>query len=173
MIERPALYTALRAGDLALARTLLAWGADPNEPEPAQGRTPLHAAIETFTARDDRYRATRMLLDHGADPARRDASGGGPLALALLHGDRRVVELLVQHGGDRGVGSALAGVSALRATDPACGCPTHTDILPERRSPAIAGDAGAWIRFLRRLSAVQAKARPALLRLVWRHNARG
>lgn len=51
-------------------------GADPNAPD-RRGVAPLHIAIRTRCAE-----AVRVLLTHGADPARRNGSGSTPILLA-------------------------------------------------------------------------------------------
>jgi ankyrin repeat protein len=98
--DEPPLALALRSGDPEMARTLLARGADPNQPD-AQGFTPLARAV----AEHDQKTA-RMLLASGASP---DVDPPGPDASVLEHAVREgwadLVTLLVT----RGANTALLG----------------------------------------------------------------
>jgi ankyrin repeat protein len=55
---------------------LIQAGANPNAPDKL-GMTPLHKAVRSRCAH-----AVRALLDHGADPARKNKSGSTPMVLA-------------------------------------------------------------------------------------------
>jgi hypothetical protein len=63
---------------VATLAELLAAGIDPNITD-KRGVTPLHRAIRARCAA-----ATRFLLEHGADPRRKNVSGSTPLRLATL-----------------------------------------------------------------------------------------
>ena len=86
------LYLALERGDLDQVKRHIAWGTDIRSPLP-DGRTPLHVV-----AADGREVFVRLLLDHGADPTARDATGHTPLETALLNGRIQVVMVLAPRG---------------------------------------------------------------------------
>jgi transcriptional regulator with XRE-family HTH domain len=64
------LVSAVRSGDLAAVKAMLAAGADPNAPD-AHGERPLHAATSD--------EIVRLLADHGADPSAESGEGLTPL----------------------------------------------------------------------------------------------
>jgi ankyrin repeat protein len=80
-------------------RTLLELGADVRPASRAGGFTALHSAVA-----DDEGPATqeivRALLDAGADPNARSASGGTPLHTAAFTGNVTVVRMLLAAGAD-------------------------------------------------------------------------
>jgi hypothetical protein len=67
---------------VATIACLIAAGADPNAVD-ISGVTPLHRAVRTRCAA-----AVQALLDHGADPLRRNGSGSSPMRLARLNTGR-------------------------------------------------------------------------------------
>jgi ankyrin repeat protein len=87
------LMFAVRAGDLASARMLVAAGADVNV-EAAYG-----IAATALAAHSNHADVVEFLLENGADP---NASNGGYSALhaAILRGNERAVRTLLAHGAD-------------------------------------------------------------------------
>lgn len=69
---------------------LLAHGADPNAPSPETGETALHKAAHHGAGE----KIIAMLLEHGADVARKDNQGRTPIDSARAAGKQRVVEQL-------------------------------------------------------------------------------
>jgi ankyrin repeat protein len=88
------LASALKVGDAAAARALLAERADANDAE-ADGTTALHWAVHAGDAA-----LARALLDAGADVDARNRYGVPPLTLAAENGDAAMTELLLEHGAD-------------------------------------------------------------------------
>ncbi|HEY4531303.1 MAG TPA: ankyrin repeat domain-containing protein [Luteimonas sp.] len=86
------LAQAVLAGDDALARELIAGGANPNA-EDDQGEPLLQWAMK----RGDRG-AFRLLLALGADPARGNRDGRTALHLAAMGKSREWLEALLEHG---------------------------------------------------------------------------
>jgi hypothetical protein len=86
-----ALYDAIRLRDRAAARASLRRGADPNAPWAGgmRGGTPLAWAVGE---RDPKM--IRLLLEHRADPRRRDADGRTALDYARSSGDPALIDLL-------------------------------------------------------------------------------
>lgn len=70
------------AAQVAIIECLIGAGADPNAAD-KRGVTPLHKAVRTRCAA-----AVRALLQHGADPARKNKSGSPPILLAKLNTGR-------------------------------------------------------------------------------------
>lgn len=85
---------------LAVARRLLAAGADPNPAERSSRMTPLFYAAD---ARGDPA-LVRLLLDHGARAEAADAQGETPLHRAAFAGDTTSVRLLLDRGADPNAG---------------------------------------------------------------------
>jgi uncharacterized protein len=80
------------------ARLLIERGADVNSASRNPMKVmPLHSAA---AAQDSavRYSIAKLLLEAGADPDARQQDGYTPLMAADQHGDRRLRELLVEHG---------------------------------------------------------------------------
>jgi ankyrin repeat protein len=100
------LYEAVGSPDLAVARLLLAKGADANQRNPF-GRTLLHRAAD-----EDRLEVVRLLLANGADVNARDCRGSTPLIAAAEFASLPVLELLVEAGADVPTGNHY-GRSAL------------------------------------------------------------
>ena len=90
------LSAAVRRGDVAMTRLLLAHGADPNLPEEGAPR-----GLSLWIAVNDRRREiVELLLAHGADPNGQVESSGTPMSQAER--DAELVGLLRRHGGRRG-----------------------------------------------------------------------
>jgi ankyrin repeat protein len=91
------LVEAVRRGDVALAKTLLNKGADPNF-EGLDSESPLIAAI-----RSGHLELVKLLLDKGADANREtggNESGVTPLIIAASIGDLELIKLLLDKGAD-------------------------------------------------------------------------
>jgi ankyrin repeat protein len=88
------LTSALKLGDAAAARALLAERADANDAE-ADGTTALHWAVHSGDVA-----LTRALLDAGADVAARNRYGVAALTLAAENGDAAMTALLLERGAD-------------------------------------------------------------------------
>lgn len=91
-VDVPPLVAAVKAGDVAQVRALIAEGADPNTAEP-DGTTPLHWAAH----RQD-VEATRLLLGAGAVANSSNRYGVRPLSLAAVGGHPDVVRALLDAG---------------------------------------------------------------------------
>lgn len=87
------LHWAAQWGDLAIARTLLAAGADVNAVATQGGWTPLLGA-----ASEGQLDMVKLLLAHGADPSIRDSEGRTALAWARQHGRADIVAALQAAG---------------------------------------------------------------------------
>ena len=94
-----------------VAAYLLERGADPRPASRQGGFTPLHSAVATDAAAAD-VQLVRKLLDAGADPNARSASGGTPLHTAAFTGDRRVLDLLLARGGDASIRNEQGNTAA-------------------------------------------------------------
>jgi ankyrin repeat protein len=88
------LATAVRSGELATARALLAEHADPDDAD-ADGTTALHWAVHAADVE-----LARALLAAGADVDARNRYGVPPLTLAAENGDAALTRLLLEHGAD-------------------------------------------------------------------------
>lgn len=82
---------------------LLRHGACPNTPCEVTGRTALHILCGDQYLYEDRI---QLLLEYGADPNARDHNGRTPLQVLYCDGwpttkGAKMIELLLQHGGDR------------------------------------------------------------------------
>src|SRR5262245_55325416 len=109
------LLDAVKAGDAAAARTLLARGGDPNSAD-ADGSTVLHFAVE-----NDETELIQALLTAGARARVANRHGVTPLHLAASNGNATIVQRLIAAGAD--VNSATPGgetalMMAARTGDP-------------------------------------------------------
>jgi ankyrin repeat protein len=88
------LYSILTWADTPVGvRWLLEHGADPDAVFAGNGETPLHVAARRWGAD-----VARLLVDRGADVARRRADGRTPYAVAELNGNRAVADWLLEQG---------------------------------------------------------------------------
>jgi RNA polymerase sigma factor (sigma-70 family) len=87
-----ALHRAAESGNVALAETLLAAGANVSE-QTNFGVTPLHIAVL-----NDRLALAELLLRHGADPNLATGRGMTPLHWAVIRGRSEHVRLLLAAG---------------------------------------------------------------------------
>lgn len=88
------LVGAVRDGDVASVRRMLADGADPNAPEGVNDWTPLIHAVHK-----NQIGSVAALLDGHADP-NRAIHGGTPLMWAAGYGYTPIVRLLLARGAD-------------------------------------------------------------------------
>jgi beta-lactamase regulating signal transducer with metallopeptidase domain len=86
------LFEAVRAGNLASVRELIALGADVNTVLPGDGSPLIEAA------RHGRADMVQALLAAGADPNLAVRGDGAPLIQAALSGHLEIVRALVEHG---------------------------------------------------------------------------
>lgn len=93
--EMPPLIEAVRSGDAASVRALVAKGADPNAPSGGNGWTPLLHAIHTNQAA-----SVEALLAAGAAVDGTDGNGTTPLMMAGGYGYTPIVALLLSRGAD-------------------------------------------------------------------------
>ncbi len=96
-LTEPDLVAAVRTGDLAEARALIAADADPDAPQ-GDGATALHWAAH----RGD-VEAAALLIEAGADVNAANALGATPLWLAAGHGSAPVVGMLLEAGANPNV----------------------------------------------------------------------
>ncbi len=104
-IDTP-LAAAIRDGNTATVRGLLAGGADVNQPA-ADGTTALH-----WAARLDDPVLADLLLEAGADATATNAFGVTPLALAAVNGAAEMLDALLRAGADPNA-AAAGGETAL------------------------------------------------------------
>lgn len=94
------LRNAAARGHLAIVKLLLAYGADPKQPEP--GIAPRGHAL--YSAVYHRHlEVARVLLEHGAPASAPVESSADALSIALSHKDEPMVELLCSYGAARSV----------------------------------------------------------------------
>lgn len=87
------LIAAAREGDTVQIRSLVAKGADVNEPAGVNGWTPLEHAVHK-----NQIGSVQALLDAGADPNAASPGGTTPLIMAAGYGYTPIVELLLNRG---------------------------------------------------------------------------
>jgi len=87
------LHDAVKAGDIAQVRLLIAEGEDVNKPQFPVG-APLH-----YAAVSGNTEIAELLLDEGAE-VNLDSSLGAPLKIAALKGHEAVALVLIAHGAD-------------------------------------------------------------------------
>ena len=87
------LAIAAGAGDLAKVKALLGQGASPN----AYGIDGVGTALGK-AANSGHKDIVLLLLERGAKPNKRDASGMRPLSQAKAGGDQEIIQLLIQAG---------------------------------------------------------------------------
>jgi ankyrin repeat protein len=90
------LHVAARGGHCALATALLHRGADPNEPRPDSGRTPLHEAALHRTPSP----VVQLLLDSKSDVNVLQQGNNTPLHMAAVCGHIGGVAALIAAGAD-------------------------------------------------------------------------
>lgn len=151
-VEMRRLFPAVEAGasamlrqgiilrDLVLVREAIAGGADVSEAD-AEGYTPLHDAIGR-----DEFEIAKALLEADASITAKTHDGLTPLALAVMHGNVKLVNLLINFGADV---DARVGALPLMSVAVIAG---HDEIV------AVLLDAGASIE-----ATVENKMRPAVL----------
>ena len=96
-LAEPDLIAAVRTGDLAAARDLIAADADPDAPQ-GDGATALHWAAH----RGD-VEAAALLIEAGADVNAANRLGASPLWLAARSGNAPIVEALLEAGANPNV----------------------------------------------------------------------
>jgi ankyrin repeat protein len=89
-----ALVDAVKAGDAARVRTLIAARVDVNAAQP-DGTTPLHWAVER-----DRPDMVQMLIRSGANVKAINRYGATPLWLASVNGNAQTIAMLLEAGAD-------------------------------------------------------------------------
>ncbi len=89
------LWFAAAFSDLAMAKTLVAYGADPRMLSAQSRETPLHAAVEA-----GKLDLVRYFLDQGADVNARAADGRMPLFRAAHAARTELVALLLEQGAE-------------------------------------------------------------------------
>jgi ankyrin repeat protein len=161
-----ALSDALRASKTERARSLLAAGADPNGIEPVSGECPLQVAIKDILDPAARNCAVRYLLAYGAVPECSNGDSTGPLYLALMHRDARVLELLLRYGSDPKAQSGPGDRGLLQCALLDYSLDTYAGRLPELLDSATRDDPDALIEFLNHLAVRQRKPRPECLELL-------
>jgi len=90
-----ALVQAVIRADLETVRSLLASGADPNEPEECNaphGRALYSAVYGRY------YEIATLLLEHGANPNQEVESSADAPSIAIMNSDTKMIELLATHG---------------------------------------------------------------------------
>lgn len=93
---RTPLMIAAQFGNLQVARTLVAFGADPNKEDSIYRDSAIHVAVLGGSKE-----MVELLLAHGADVNHKsNHSGESPLVYAALTGDAAMIEVLVARGGD-------------------------------------------------------------------------
>ncbi|KDQ16399.1 hypothetical protein BOTBODRAFT_130203, partial [Botryobasidium botryosum FD-172 SS1] len=123
--HRTRLHRALYDGDLARAKLLLGFGADPNAQD-ADSQRPMHIVTESdhmaFVDEETRADMIESLLAAGADMDAKDDDGDTPLSLAYREGRPYCVRALVDAGADPSISGEW-------------GAPTPTFVVELIRNP--------------------------------------
>jgi ankyrin repeat protein len=106
-VEDDDLTLAVRSGDVARTRALLASGADPNRPVGVNGWPPLMHAVHK-----NQLETAAALIDRGASIDKGGPEGMTPLMMAAGYGNDDMVDLLLRRGADPRV-KAKDGATAL------------------------------------------------------------
>jgi hypothetical protein len=88
------LQIAVVSADTALIALLLTYRADPNLTDDS-GRTALHLAVSQKDLLAERAVCVRYLMEHGADPLRKDRAGQTPYELASANQLNDAAKLLI------------------------------------------------------------------------------
>lgn len=118
------LHFAVQERDVALIRTLLAGGADPNAVDELARQTPLHAAVEIGDPQ-----LVRELLAAGADVNAEAQSGITPLMIAIRQERAPIVEILLEADANTSLAEWAAEYVEREA-----GTPEIREMLQEYRS---------------------------------------
>ena len=89
------LTGAVRGGDVAQVRALLARGADPNQPSGVNSWPPLIHAVHK-----NQLGTAAALIEGGADVNRGGPEGLTPLMMAAAYGNNEMVDLLLRNHAD-------------------------------------------------------------------------
>jgi hypothetical protein len=107
--QTPNLFTAARANDVNLAKTLIDAKADVNQQDD-KGYTPL--ILATY---NDNLEVSQFLLKHGADTEIKDHSGRTALMGAAFKGNDREVRLLLDSGANPSASDSKGMTSTMYA----------------------------------------------------------
>jgi ankyrin repeat protein len=115
------LRNASAAGHIDIVRLLLEYGADPNLPE--EGIAPRGHALYSAVY-NGHHEIAELLLEKGAYPNAPVESSADALSIAILRGDRKMIDLLCSYGAARSVAllahyNDLQTAAAVFAVDPA------------------------------------------------------
>ena len=148
-VEDGDLTLAVRAGDVARTRALLASGADPNRSVGVNGWPPLLHAVHK-----NQLGTAAALIDRGASIDKGGPEGMTPLMMAAGYGNDAMVDLLLRGGADPRIKAndgataldfAITGVSDIDKFT-LFRCQESTVSLLVRRHPELHGTATAASR---------------------------
>ncbi len=94
-VDLPPLHEAVRTGNSAAVKALLAKGADVNFKDSHYGNPPLH-----WAAQQGKTEIAKLLLAKGADINIKNTSDESVLEMATTHGHKEFVEFLLVKGAD-------------------------------------------------------------------------